>query len=199
MLRCCISGEPNLVNQFVIGNLACLLKKTKLLTFNFPQLYNIQALTKIVNFTKWQRSCWRWWPWDRYYHRHLAICIQLSITLIRQKLHWSSKNAYGIIWRKMCHPQLSTTSTVMVSDTHGGLVGVHIKLLLYCISGLHWRDSLSARPHPQFVDPLRNIMLRKLPLLGTFYHHMFVLPEVNQKENQDIIPPIEDGQGSTAL
>lgn len=47
------------------------------------------------------------------------------------------------------------------------------------MNGLHWRDSLAARPHPQFIDPLRNIMLRKLPLLGTFYHHMFVLPEVN--------------------
>lgn len=48
--------------------------------------------------------------------------------------------------------------------------------------GLHWRDSLAARPHPQFIDPLRNIMLRKLTYgtLGKFYNQMFV--EVNQPD-----------------
>lgn len=46
--------------------------------------------------------------------------------------------------------------------------------------GLHWRDPVSMKPHPQFVDPLRNIMQRKLPKLGTFYHQMFVLSELSE-------------------
>ncbi|KAJ6637430.1 Integrator complex subunit 5 [Pseudolycoriella hygida] len=47
-------------------------------------------------------------------------------------------------------------------------------------TGLHWRDSVAAKPYPHFVDPLRNIMQRKLPQLGTFYHQMFVLSELSE-------------------
>ncbi|KAG4068286.1 hypothetical protein HA402_007806 [Bradysia odoriphaga] len=47
-------------------------------------------------------------------------------------------------------------------------------------TGLHWRDSVAAKPYPIFVDPLRNIMQRKLPQLGTFYHQMFVISELSE-------------------
>lgn len=56
-------------------------------------------------------------------------------------------------------------------------------------SGLHWRDSFIARPHPLFIDPLRQIMLRKLPALGAFYHHMFIVPEANQPRSPQEPPP----------
>lgn len=72
-------------------------------------------------------------------------------------------------------------------DMHGTILRArHLDLfrLIQFISilGLHWRDSLAARPHPQFIDPLRNIMLRKLTYgtLGRFYNQMFV--EVNQPD-----------------
>lgn len=38
----------------------------------------------------------------------------------------------------------------------------------------------ASKPHAQLVDPLRHIMQRKLSKLGTLYHYMFVLPELNK-------------------
>lgn len=48
------------------------------------------------------------------------------------------------------------------------------------VAGLHWRPTMTSRPPPQFLDPLRNIMQGKLPTLGAFYHHMFVMPELSE-------------------
>uniref|UniRef100_A0A1B0CEH9 Putative integrator complex subunit 5-like protein n=1 Tax=Lutzomyia longipalpis TaxID=7200 RepID=A0A1B0CEH9_LUTLO len=45
-------------------------------------------------------------------------------------------------------------------------------------TGFHWRNPETAKPPAQFVDPLRFIMLKRLPLLGSLYHQMFVLPEM---------------------
>lgn len=52
-------------------------------------------------------------------------------------------------------------------------------------AGLHWRDPVTARPPAHFVDPLRNIMQCKLPKLGAFYHHMFVMAELSAENNGD--------------
>uniref|UniRef100_A0A1B0DPW1 Integrator complex subunit 5 C-terminal domain-containing protein n=1 Tax=Phlebotomus papatasi TaxID=29031 RepID=A0A1B0DPW1_PHLPP len=45
-------------------------------------------------------------------------------------------------------------------------------------TGFHWRNPETAKPPAQFIDPLRFIMLKRLPLLGSLYHQMFVLPEL---------------------
>lgn len=47
------------------------------------------------------------------------------------------------------------------------------------ISGLHWKDPSTATLAPQFVDPLRNIMQRKLSKLGMLYYYMFVASELD--------------------
>lgn len=53
-------------------------------------------------------------------------------------------------------------------------------LLIFQIKGLHWRHPDDIKPHAQLVDPLRHIMQRKLSKLGTLYHYMFVMPEMNK-------------------
>lgn len=53
-------------------------------------------------------------------------------------------------------------------------------------AGLHWRDPVTARPPAHFVDPLRNIMQCKLPRLGAFYHHMFVMAELSGAEGTTV-------------
>lgn len=62
-------------------------------------------------------------------------------------------------------------------SSHAEITNEIIRLFYH--SGLHWRDSSACKPQTQFVDPLRNIILRKLPKLGTFYHHMFILSDAN--------------------
>lgn len=52
--------------------------------------------------------------------------------------------------------------------------------MLFIVLGLHWRPAPVSRPPQQFLDPLRNIMQGKLPTLGAFYHHMFVMPELSE-------------------
>lgn len=47
-------------------------------------------------------------------------------------------------------------------------------------TGLHWRDPATAKPPMHYLDPLRHIMQCKLPVLGTFYHQMFVMAELSE-------------------
>lgn len=54
-------------------------------------------------------------------------------------------------------------------------------------TGLHWRDSIAAKPYPQFIDPLRKIMQRKLPILGAHYYHMFVMAELNECDDDVVV------------
>lgn len=44
-------------------------------------------------------------------------------------------------------------------------------------SGLVWRNPVTARPPTLYTDTLRRIMLKKLNILGSVYHQMFVLPD----------------------
>lgn len=53
-----------------------------------------------------------------------------------------------------------------------------INLVLINVLGLHWKDSSATTLFPQFVDPLRNIMQRKLSKLGMLYFYMFVASEL---------------------
>ncbi|XP_055383717.1 integrator complex subunit 5 [Condylostylus longicornis] len=52
-------------------------------------------------------------------------------------------------------------------------------------NGLTWRDSNSDKPLPQYVDTLRNIMQKKLPKLGAFYHQMFALVELEKNKTDE--------------
>lgn len=45
-------------------------------------------------------------------------------------------------------------------------------------TGFHWRDPQTSRPPPQYTNPLRNTMQKKLPKIGHLYHQMFVGPEL---------------------
>ncbi|XP_065095747.1 integrator complex subunit 5 isoform X2 [Ochlerotatus camptorhynchus] len=45
-------------------------------------------------------------------------------------------------------------------------------------TGFHWRDPQTSRPPPQYTNPLRNTMQKKLPNIGHLYHQMFVGPEL---------------------
>ncbi|KAL1389194.1 hypothetical protein pipiens_012574 [Culex pipiens pipiens] len=45
-------------------------------------------------------------------------------------------------------------------------------------TGFHWRDPASSRPPPQYTNPLRNTMQKRLPKMGTLYQQMFVGPEL---------------------
>nr|XP_019561577.2 integrator complex subunit 5-like [Aedes albopictus] len=45
-------------------------------------------------------------------------------------------------------------------------------------TSFHWRDPQTSRPPPQYTNPLRNTMQKKLPKIGHLYHQMFVGPEL---------------------
>jgi hypothetical protein len=47
-------------------------------------------------------------------------------------------------------------------------------------NGLYWRDPITAKPPPQFVDPLRNTMQKKIAKVGQLYHLMFVMPPTEE-------------------
>uniref|UniRef100_A0A182QUE0 Integrator complex subunit 5 C-terminal domain-containing protein n=1 Tax=Anopheles farauti TaxID=69004 RepID=A0A182QUE0_9DIPT len=49
--------------------------------------------------------------------------------------------------------------------------------------GFHWRDPLTSRPPPQYTNPLRNTMQKKLTKVGHLYHQMFVGPELRNPTN----------------
>lgn len=44
-------------------------------------------------------------------------------------------------------------------------------------NGVVWRNPDTNRPTSPFTDPLRRIMLKRLPVVGALYHQMFVLPD----------------------
>ncbi|XP_055526401.1 integrator complex subunit 5 [Wyeomyia smithii] len=45
-------------------------------------------------------------------------------------------------------------------------------------TGFHWRDPQTSRPPPQYTNPLRHTMQRKLDRLGHLYQQMFFGPEL---------------------
>ncbi|XP_058812921.1 integrator complex subunit 5 [Topomyia yanbarensis] len=45
-------------------------------------------------------------------------------------------------------------------------------------TGFHWRDPATSRPPPQYTNPLRHTMQRKLDVLGHLYQQMFFEPEL---------------------
>ncbi|XP_055905945.1 integrator complex subunit 5 [Eupeodes corollae] len=45
-------------------------------------------------------------------------------------------------------------------------------------NALHWRNPSTSKIPPQYVDILRNIMQKKLPQLGTHYHQMFQMGDM---------------------
>lgn len=89
----------------------------------------------------------------------------------------------------MCKPTLTTSS---FSSTLSQIVYVlkecvwnymkdHVPspVLFVCDpTGFHWRDPASSRPPPQYTNPLRNTMQKRLPKMGTLYQQMFVGPEL---------------------
>lgn len=64
---------------------------------------------------------------------------------------------------------------------------INLIFLFSTLLDLYCRELSTVSPAANFIDPLRNIMQRKLSTLGAFYHHMFVLPELNRIKQESTV------------
>uniref|UniRef100_A0A182N4L2 Integrator complex subunit 5 C-terminal domain-containing protein n=1 Tax=Anopheles dirus TaxID=7168 RepID=A0A182N4L2_9DIPT len=69
--------------------------------------------------------------------------------------------------------------------------------------GFHWRDPHTSRPPPQYTNPLRNTMQKKLTKVGHLYHQMFVGPELRNptgsgNQQQQLAHGFSGGNGEQA-